>query len=133
MPTIQTKSALSVDELLNKAEQLSLTELEQLISRVIALRAKRRAPYLPEKETQLLLKINRGLPPEVQKRYDVLNTRRREEKLTSDEHQELLHITGQIEKMNAERVQYLAELARLRGISLTALMEELDIRPPAYE
>ncbi len=54
------------------------------------------------------------------------------ETLTQEEHQELLAFTAQIEKADAERMKYLAELARIRGVSLDLLMEELEIHPPAY-
>ena len=54
------------------------------------------------------------------------------EALTPDEHQELLHLVDQIEKSDGERVKHLADLARLRGTSLTAVMEDLGIHPPAY-
>ena len=53
--------------------------------------------------------------------------------LTSEEHQELLQLIDQIENANVERIKYLAELARIRGTTLTALMEDLEIHPPAYE
>lgn len=133
MSAVQNNSHLSFDELLNSVEQLSLSELEQFVFRVIELRAKRRAPNLSKDQAQLLKKINQGLSPDIQKRYNELNAKRKAETLTPEEHQELLQLTDQIEKSDAERVKYLAELAQLRGISLTALMKELDIRPPAYE
>jgi hypothetical protein len=126
-------SPLSFDELLNSVAQLSLSELERFVLRVIELQAKRRAPNLPKDEARLLKKINQGLPPEIQKRYSELNAKRKAETLTPEEHQELLQLTGRIEKSDAERVKYLAKLARVRGTSLTALMKELDIRHPAYE
>lgn len=78
------------------------------------------------------LKINQGLPDDVQRRFDELVARRQDETLTPDEHQELLHLIDQIEKSDVKRVQYLAELARLRGISLTTLMDQLGIHPPGY-
>jgi len=73
------------------------------------------------------------LPPDIQKHYNELNAKRKAETLTPEEHQELLQLIDRIEKSDAQRVKYLAELAQIRGISLTALMKELDIRPPAYE
>lgn len=133
MSDVQNNSSLSFDELLNSVERLSLSELEQFMFRVIELRAKRRALNLSKNEAQLLKKINHGLPPEIQKRYIELNAKRKAETLTSKEHKELLGLIDQIEKSDAQRVKYLAELARIRGTSLTALMKELDIRPPAYE
>jgi hypothetical protein len=132
MSTVQVKTELPFDELLKAVEQLSLPDLEKLMSQVIALQAQRKAPSLSKDETELLLKINQGLPYDVQRRFDDLVAKRQDETLTPDEHQELLHLIDQIEKSDAKRVQYLAELARLRGISLTTLMDQLGIHPPAY-
>jgi tRNA A37 N6-isopentenylltransferase MiaA len=132
MSTIQVKTELPFDQLLKAVEQLSLPDLEQLMSQVIALQAQHKAPSLTRDETQLLLKINQGLPRDVQQRFDELVAKRQAETLTAEEHQELLQLTDQIEKSDARRVKCMAELAQLRGISLTALMEELGIHPPAY-
>jgi hypothetical protein len=38
-----------------------------------------------------------------------------------------LQLTEKIETIQAQRIENLADLARLRGISLTALMENLGI------
>jgi len=132
MSTVQIESQVSLDELLNGVAQLSLPELEHFVLRVIALQAQRKSPSLPRNETELLLKINQGLPLDTQKRYDELVAKRKAETLTPDEHQELLRLIDQIEKSDAERVKYMVDLAHLRGTSLTALMEDLGIRPPAY-
>ncbi len=132
MTTIQVAAQVSTDELLKAVSQLSQPELEQFASRVIALEAQRKAPSLPRAEAELLLKINRGVPPEVQRRYDELITKRRAESLTPDEHDELLRLTDQVEDSEARRLEHLAELARLRQTSLPALMKTLSIRTPAY-
>ena len=132
MSTIQVKTELPFDELLKAVEQLNLADLEQLLSQIIALQAQRKASSLSKTETELLLKINQGLPVKVQQRFDELVAKRQAETLTAEEHQELLQLTDQIEKADAQRVQDLAELARLRGLSLTALLEELGITPPNY-
>jgi len=58
--------------------------------------------------------------------------KRRAETLTTEEHQELLALIDRIEQADAERVQTLAELARLRHVTVTALMAQLGIRRPAY-
>ena len=90
MPTIEVRSQVSLDELLNGVAQLDMPELERFISQVLTLRAKRIAPCLPKEEAGLLEKINQGLSPEAQQRYDELTAKRRAETLTSEEHQELL-------------------------------------------
>ena len=132
MPIVQVEAQLSTDELLKAAGQLNQRELEQFAFQVIALRAQRQAPSLPQVEAELLLKINQGVSPEVQKRYDELIAKRRAESLTPNEYEELLHLADQTEKLETRRMEHLAELARLRRISLTDLMGNLGIRSPAY-
>jgi len=132
MPTAQVEAQLPSNRLLEAIEKLSLPELDQLFSRIIALRAQRKAPYLSAKETELLMKINQGLPAEAQKRLNALADKRRAGTLTSEEHRELLGLVNQLENAEAKRVEALGELARLRGISVTTLMQNLGIRPPEY-
>ena len=132
MSVIQVESQLSTDELLKAIGQLKQPELEGLVFQILALRVRRQAPSLLQDEARLLLKINQGLSPEVQKRYDELIAKRWSESLTTDEYDELLRLTDQIENLEARRMEYLAELARLRQTSLTKLMENLGIHPPDY-
>jgi hypothetical protein len=132
MPTVQVEIQLSSEKLLNAVEQLSLPDLEQFVSQVLALQAQRRANNLPQAEAELLLKINQGIPSDTQQYYDELMAKRQAEILTPEEHSELLHLTEQIENLQAQRMEYLVELARLRGISLTALMKNLGIQMPTY-
>jgi hypothetical protein len=132
MPTIQVEAQLSTDKLLKAVGQLNQAELEQFVCQIIKLRAQRQVHILSQGEVQLLLKINEGLPPEVQKRYDELIAKRREESLTPDEHDDLLRLSAENENMEARRMEYLVELARYRKVSLTDLMESMGIRSPAY-
>lgn len=132
MSTVQVQTELSFDELLKAVQQLSSSDLEELMSQVVALQAQRKASSLPKAETDLLLKINQGLPAHRQQRFNELVAKRQAETLTPEEYQELLQLTDDIETSDAQRVYYLTELARLRGVSLTALMKDLGIRPPAY-
>lgn len=76
--------------------------------------------------------FNDAVPPNIQERFDELIGKRQAETLTPDEYSELLALTEQVERFQAQRVECLAELARLRGIPLAALMEELGIQPAAY-
>ncbi|HZT44150.1 MAG TPA: hypothetical protein VFA07_18440 [Chthonomonadaceae bacterium] len=83
-------------------------------------------------EEELLQQINADIPDALKQRYEVLIARRRAEVLTSEEYNELLELTDQVERIQAHRVQCLVELARLRHTSLTVLMEQLGISPPEY-
>lgn len=87
------------------------------------------ARSLSQRESELLLGINRGLPGEQQERYRELVRRRRSGSLAAEEHAELLRLTDELERLQVERIQRLSELARLRGKPLGALMEELGVRP----
>ena len=58
------------------------------------LRQRRRAAPRPsKKETELLLKINAGLPEETWRRYHALVDRRKAETLTQGEHTELIYLS----------------------------------------
>jgi hypothetical protein len=131
MATLQVKARISTDELLQAAGQLSLSELERFVWRIIALQAQRKAPGLPKDESDLLLKINRGIPAKIQGRYNELIAKRQAETLTADEYEELLRLTAEVEKRDVRRLEYLKELAIIRGKSLTELMEDLNIQAPA--
>jgi phage terminase Nu1 subunit (DNA packaging protein) len=132
MTTIHVQSEVSLDALLNGVEQLNTADLEHFADKVLALRAKRRAANIPRREAELLQQINQGVPQEIQRRFDELTTRRREDLLTPEEHQELLQLIDQIEQLDVKRVEALAELAQLRKVSLRKLMKQLGLRPPAY-
>jgi hypothetical protein len=47
--------------------------------------------------------------------------------MSVDELDELLRLTAEVERLEGSRLEALTELARLRGIGLTALMAELGI------
>jgi hypothetical protein len=132
MSKVKVEVQLLSKDLLKAVEQLSQEDLEQFVSQVIELQAQRKATSLPKNEAELLIKINQGIPLDTQKVYNELIVKREAETLTVEEHQHLLLLTEQIEKLQAQRVQYLAELASIRGVSLTALMDDLEIEMPQY-
>jgi hypothetical protein len=132
MSVVRIEAELPFDTLLKAVEQLSLADLEKLMTQVMSLQARRKAPCLSAEEAELMLNINQGLSSDMQMRFDELVAKRQAETLTQEEHQELLSLTDEIEKADPKRMKYLAELARIRGVSLDVLMEELEIHPPAY-
>ena len=81
-------------------------------------------------ESQLLLKINEGLPEDMQIRYNELSKKSVSHTITEEERKELLKYIPVFEAKHAERLQYLAKLAALRNISVDELMTQLDIQPP---
>lgn len=120
---------LSKDDLLRAIQRLGMREIEQLLSQILQLRAELSAPSVSSSETDLLLQINRGLSEDEARRYHELMDKRRAVMLTPSEYQELLRLTETAEALQARRVRFLAELARLRGTSLSSLVEELGLQP----
>ncbi|HKI20354.1 MAG TPA: hypothetical protein VKA15_20870 [Isosphaeraceae bacterium] len=129
MPTIHLEAEVSRESLLKAVKQLSPLELDQFVSEVLSLRAQRVPGRLTAPETELLKRINEGLPDLLQHRYHELISRRQGETLTTDEHDELLRLTDQVERLEGDRLAALADLANERGVSLSALMAELGIPP----
>ena len=132
MAIVKVETELTTDNLLKAVGQLNKHEIEQFVSQVINLRAQRLVHRLSQAEANFILKINQGLPAEVQEQYDELIDKRRDEALSSEEYSELLRLTDQIEKMEAQRMLYQSELALYRKVSLTELMENMGIQPPDY-
>lgn len=117
---------------IHAAEKLDPHDLERFVGDVLALSARRRAPVLSQTESDLLLVINRPLPPELAGRSAHFREKLRAGQLSDAEHAEALLVSEEIEKLQVERVAALVELARLRGVPLPQLMAELGIQAPPY-
>jgi hypothetical protein len=123
---------MSTKELLKAAERLKPSQLDRFVSDVIALKAQRNAPRLNEAESDLLQKINQGLPPDLQKRWKQLVRKRDARKLTPKEYQELLRLVDQIEELQTKRVKWMIQLAQLRKISVDELMKQIGVQTPTH-
>ena len=132
MTTVHVEAQLSSEELLKAVKQLNPIDLERLIHAALVLLAQQKAPNLEQTEAELLIKINQGIPADLQTHYDELISKRKSETLTPEEHGKLLKLTEQVEKLEAQRIECLAELARLRAVSPTELMNDLGIRKPEH-
>ncbi len=129
MPTVQISADLTTDKILEAVNQMNLPELEKFADQVMLIRTQRKVPHLSRPESELLQKINRGIPEPGWQRYKTLSELRDAEKLTTEEHKELIRLSDEIEMFNVERIEYLIELAQLRNQSLPDLMDDLGIHP----
>jgi hypothetical protein len=120
-------SPASAEEIIQVVKQLPLPELEQLVDRVIAIRAERRAPHLTGNESELLSRINQSLSAGDRARLKELIHMRDAETITSPELQELIGMTDRLERLQAERLAALAELATLRGVTFDEVINQLGI------
>jgi len=128
----QNLESTSSKHLVRAAESLSPAELDRFADEVAALRARLRAPMLSADESALFSIINQALPEDERQRLAELAERRSNETLTPGEHSELLELQHQLEVLHAARMKALADLAQLRGVTLTALMEQLCISLPDH-
>lgn len=111
------------EELVDRIRQF-LKEIEKEMG------ASAKATSLSREETELLLKINEGLPEKVQLMYKELLHKLTQETITEPEHQELLQLIPQMEAKSAERLKYLVQLAQLWNTSVDEVMDRLGIKPP---
>lgn len=122
-------------ELIRKIADIQSEELMERVRRFIEeaereMAASGKAPSLSPEETELLLKINEGLPEEVQLRYNELLAKLSQETITGPEHQELLQLIPKVEAKGVERLKYLVQLAQLWNASVEEVMDRLGIKPP---
>lgn len=129
MPSIQ----IEPEQLLHAALQMSHPELEQFVRRLFSLKAREEAPGLPEREAELLMQINQGLPAITQERLNELIEKRRAETISAKELRELKKLTDQVEKFDAGRLKLLLELAHLRHIPLRKLIKQLGLKPVPHD
>ena len=93
-------------------------------------RLRLRPDVLPEAEASLLQTINAPLAPEARKERDALLAEQAQRELTAEEQAALTDLIDAVEMANAERWQALADLARLRGLSLAEIARDLEIPLP---
>ncbi len=130
MSVIPVEVQMSSEQLLKAIEQMSEPDLEEFVTQVLLLKARRRNANLSTQESEWLLQINQAIPPERQARFNELVAKRQAFTLTDAEHAELLQLTDQIEQRDAERIEALGKLAQLRGRSLPEIMKDLGIQLP---
>ena len=123
---------MSITELLQSVDRLNEPDLDQLLDRVLLLRAKRKNNILSAAETDLLLQINQGVHTELHQQYQALKKKQDAEILTGGEYEELLELSDRIEIIAAARAGSLVKLSQLRQVPLTQLMNELGIKAPNY-
>jgi hypothetical protein len=124
---------LSTEQIISAVSHLSLPELEQVFTYVLALQAERKAAHLSAAESALLSRINQGLPSALRERIVCLRAKREDESITDAEYEELTRLTDRAEELHADRMASLVELATYRGVSLAVLMDQLGLHFPEYD
>lgn len=125
--------SLSFSELVDTTANLQATEFDDFLRAVHTKRAQTHKLALSHDEAELLKKIYRKLPESVLRRLATLSEKSNSGELSNDEHEELVGLVEIAENHDAERVEDLASLAQIRGVTLRALMTQLGLSTPQLD
>lgn len=128
MSTVRVEVQLSSEQLFKAVEQLNQPELEEFVSRLVILYTHKKAATLLKAEAELFLKMHQGITIDASSSYEKFIDLKKIETLSQEEYKALLYLSEKIDQLQAERIDYMAELAKLRGISLTKLMEDIGLQ-----
>ncbi|MEM1327982.1 MAG: hypothetical protein AAGI23_18630 [Bacteroidota bacterium] len=124
--SIQIELSSPVEEKLkSKAAQLGKS-LNDLIVEILQEEVKNEVDTTSE--SYLLQQVNLGIPIEQWHRYHSLIEKRNAVQLTTEEQQELIHLSDTIEERNAERMSYIFELAAKRQVAPESIIQELGLQ-----
>lgn len=129
MASVEIKSniQISVDEIIKGVSQLETSEIEKFLEEVSNLLTQRKRQEFAERETELLEKVKHPYPSELKARYNFLTDRMKADEISTNEHQELIEISNRFEEMDAQRLQWLLELSKIRNQPLEQLLKELNL------
>ncbi|MBK1989818.1 STAS/SEC14 domain-containing protein [Sphaerospermopsis aphanizomenoides BCCUSP55] len=128
MSIVKLELEVSSEEILKAVEQLHQPDLEKFVSQVIILHTQKKSAKLLKDEVEFFLHNHHNLYSDTPIYCHQLISRTEDENLTEEEYRELLRLSEQIDKLQAQRLEYLAELAHLHGISLMELMQNLGFQ-----
>lgn len=124
---MQTPHLYTPNEILQNVVRLSTENIEQLKADLETILEERKQKARQEKEKNIIQTIHQYTNSETYNRYQTLVNQHRTENITEAEHQELLTLTQIVEAENVERLEHLMTLAKIRKMSLRAVMVELGL------
>jgi len=132
MAPIRLAAQVSPEDFLRAIEEMPDQDLILVVTRALAVRAERAAPHLTTGESAVMARINAALSPSARARLEELTSKRKAETLTSEEYDELIRLTDDVEQIDAARARALTELAQLRHTTLESVMHDLGISRPGH-
>lgn len=119
--------------LLHSVDRMPITEIELFLKDINALLRRKKTQDKALRERQLLHKINHAVLDETKvSLYHILVEKLELGTITDAEHTEFDLLANQEEKLRNQRVKYMIELAQLRAVSLSQIMESLGLIPIAH-
>ena len=119
---------VTTENLLNAVAQMPESEFNRFVEKAKKLRRNSEIKQVVSlEEADLLHQINTIFSAEKRQRYNELYARFKNEDLSENEYKELLELSNEFEILNAKRLNYIGELAELRGQSLEQVMDFFEI------
>jgi hypothetical protein len=116
------------DDLVQRVSLLNNTDLMFFFEQLNAKISGNKVFSTESQEVILLKQIKTIIPVSVVRRFKTLQAKQHNNSISEKEHEEILLITNFIEEKSAERVELLADLAKIRQISLTELLKQLPLK-----
>jgi len=127
MSSVQIKSSVTVEDLLEGVAQLEEEELEAFIQKVIRLKAQKVGGSISQRESELIAIISEGPTQDWLKRLRDLDEKRLEGKLDEAELEEYQGMAEEVERKSVNRLEAIKELAALRNTGVSEIMNQLCI------
>ncbi|HQU85365.1 MAG TPA: hypothetical protein PKY59_19650 [Pyrinomonadaceae bacterium] len=124
---------ISQRQILDAVKRLPNNELEDIIKKILILRAKNKSKSLSDAETKILKSIYRTFSTEKLARLKSLRKDSEVRELSETEYAELVALSDSLEEFHARRMKKLAELSKLRGLDLEETMTQIGIKFPNYD
>jgi hypothetical protein len=132
MLTDVAKSRVTPMQVMDDLAGLTARQLETVIERASLLRLQKRKAVMSTRESDLMRVINRGLNAQKSARLDQLQEKLRQETILPRERQQLIRLSDELEKLGAQRLKALIELAVVRKTTVPKLMSEMGLNDAPY-
>ena len=121
---------VTTENLLNAVAQMPDGEFDRFVEKARRIRQseKTKNQSISPAEADLLHKINTIFAPEKRCEYNELYARFRDEDLKEGEYEKLLELNDEFEMLNVKRIEFIAELAKLRGQTLDQVMDFFELK-----
>jgi len=122
-----------IESLVHEVALAEGLDVSALMREAVEARLRQYDPSRPLTESELLMRINRtGFPEAFWNRYRELVTKLNAGTLTAEEQSDLFAHTNATENRDAERLPYLVELSKRRGVTVQELMTQLGLHPVPF-
>ena len=129
MAEIEIKSniKLGLNDILKAISTLETKDIEIFLKEVTGILAQKKEKESKNLDESALIKqIKSAYPIKLNKRYQSLRSKVATQQLSEKEQKELIELTNHFEALDAQRLQYLMQLAQLRGTSLNVIVKEFS-------